>query len=235
MPALRRELKALEEKYALSKQHWSSSVESEIESAARRLGAIEQEITELHQSKKLGDTVRILQEKRNAAKVRLEILNAKIESLVYEQEILKRKVQLDIASTLSRLLKLDLSRQDEFIKANNIQFSFTDNVIAVEGATKFSESSAVVLRLLFHVALLSSSTRFPQMRFPRFLILDGIEDGGMELARSHNLQKIIVEECATFPAEYQLVFATSQIAPAFETNKYVVARAFTKQDKSLKV
>ncbi len=235
IPSLRQELKALEEKYALSKQHWSSGLENALESIARRLGAIEQEITELHQSKRLGDTVRSLQEKRSAAKAKLEALNAKIDSLLYEQEILKRKVQLDIAATLGRLLRLDLQRQDEFAVAKNIQFSFTDNVIAVEGATKFSESSAVVLRHLFHVALLSASTRFPEMRFPRFLILDGIEDGGMELARSHNLQKIIVEECANFPSGYQLIFATSEIAPDFETNKYVVARAFTKQDKSLKV
>ena len=77
----------------------------------------------------------------------------------------------------------------------------------MNGATQFSESSTVVLRHLFHLAMLSASTRLPDMRFPRFLLLDGIEDGGMELERSHRLQEIIVDECSTFDCEYQLLIS----------------------------
>ena len=142
-------------------------------------------------------------------------------------------MQLEVAQTLGRLLREDLNRQAEFQKADNIQFSFTDNIVAVEGATQFSESSTVVLRHLFHLALLSASTRIPEMRLPRFLMLDGIEDGGMELERSYRLQEIIVNECAKFTCDYQLIFATSQIAPKLENEKYVVARQFSENSRSL--
>lgn len=67
------------------------------------------------------------------------------------------------------------------------------------------------------------------MRLPRFLMLDEIEDGGMELQRSQHLQEIIVRECSTFQCEYQLIFATSQIAPSLDKPEFVVARAFSER------
>ncbi|MGK9007674.1 AAA family ATPase, partial [Citrobacter europaeus] len=114
-------------------------------------------------------------------------------------------------------------------------FSFTDYVVSVEGSTQFSESSTVVLRHLFHLAILSASTRIPEMRFPRFLILDGIEDGGMELERAYSLQEIIVAECEKFESNYQLIFATSQIAPQLDNEKYVVSRQFSEDSRSLAI
>ncbi|MDF3081477.1 hypothetical protein KPB01_10995 [Burkholderia sola] len=93
----------------------------------------------------------------------------------------------------------------------------------------------MVLRHLFHLALLSASTRMPEMRFPRFLILDGIEDGGMELERSYRLQEIIVNECSRFECDYQVIFATSQISPALENDAYVVARQFSENSRSLAI
>lgn len=128
-----------------------------------------------------------------------------------------------------------LTIRDKVNGERTVPFSFTDNNISVEGITQFSESSTVVLRHLFHVALLSASTRIPAMRFPRFLLLDGIEDGGMELARSHRLQETIVDECSRFDCEYQLIFATSQIAPQLDVENFVVARSFSEEQRSLQI
>jgi hypothetical protein len=105
----------------------------------------------------------------------------------------------------------------------------------VDGSTKFSESSTVVLRHLFHTALLSASTVVKEMRFPRLLLLDGIEDGGMELERAYRLQEIIVRECESFECSYQLIMASSQIAPSLNTADYVVGRTFTETERSLVV
>ena len=165
----------------------------------------------------------------------LTAADATIESLIFSQEERKKHVQLEVAETLVRLLKLDLPRQEEFQKAESVQFNFTDNKVWVNGTTQFSESSTVVLRHLFHLAMLSASTRLPDMRFPRFLMLDGIEDGGMELERSHHLQEIIVNECSSFNCEFQLIFATSQIAKTLDNDKFVVARSFSEQSRSLQI
>lgn len=235
MPDLRRQLKSLENKYTESGINWSSELETAIEGVARKVGGLEQEIKGLYENQRLAETVRQLQTKREAIRDHLNEIDSKIESLIYIQEIRKQKVQEEVASTLGRLLRQDLNRQPEFSRAKNIQFSFTDNIVSVEGATQFSESSTVVLRHLFHLALLSSSTRIPEMRLPRFLILDGIEDGGMELERSYRLQEIIVEECSRFECDYQVIFATSQISPKLENDAYVVARQFSESSRSLAI
>lgn len=235
IPALRQNLEALERDYAEVSHSWSTDLESAIEALSRQIGGLDQEIRGLYESQRLAQAIHDLQGRRDALTNRESEVHSTIESLIFSQEERKRRVSHEIASTLGRLLREDLHRQEEFRSAENIQFSFTDNTVSVEGATQFSESSTVVLRHLFHLAFLSASTRLEAMRFPRFLMLDGIEDGGMELARSHRLQEIIVEECSRFECDYQLIFATSQIAPQLDVEDFVVARYFSEDRRSLEI
>ena len=235
LPSLRQELKKLEKKYSSAAESWSSDLELALEAAAHDAGALDQEIKGLYENQRLASVIEELKKKRNSLVERISDLEFKITTLEDAQAKLKHEVSDQISSTLSRLLRKDLYRQAEFKTAQNIHFSFTDNKVAVDGSDRFSESSTVVLRLLFHVALLSASTKIKSMRFPRFLILDGIEDGGMELARSHLLQNIIAEECATYEVDYQLIMATSQIAPDLDNDKFVVGREFTEDDRSIKI
>lgn len=235
LPELRRKLYVLEQRYSESSQNWSSPVESALEERAREIGSLDQEIKNLYENQRLAETVRQLQEKKRSFESRISEIDSVIESLIYTQASRKTSVQTEVAVTLAHLLRKDLQRQREFQKAENVQFSFTDNVVSVEGSTQFSESSTVVLRHLFHLALLSASTRLPHMRLPRFLILDGIEDGGMEPERSYRLQQLIVEECEKFDCDYQVIFATSHISPVLEDVNYVVGRQFTKDNRSLQI
>lgn len=73
------------------------------------------------------------------------------------------------------------------------------------------------------------------MRLPRFMMLDGIDDGGMEKDRSHNLQKIIIDECSRYENEYQLIFATSEINPVYSESQYVVGEYYSPDNYSLNV
>jgi rubrerythrin len=235
LPLYRKQLLDLEQQYAESIQVWSSDVELEIENISRRIGVIEQEVRGLYETQRFASVIAELQNKRDKVSEEITKVNSTIESLVFAQEERKKVVSLEISSTLGRLLRADFYRQEEFRQAENVQFSFTDNMVAVEGATQFSESSTVVLRHLFHVALLSAADRIAEMRLPRFLMLDGIEDGGIELLRAHRLQEIIVEECSTFSHDYQLIVATSQIGPALDKPEYVVARSFSEDHRSLEI
>jgi hypothetical protein len=66
-------------------------------------------------------------------------------------------------------------------------------------------------------------------------MLDGIDDGGMEKERSHRLQEIIVDECASYDVEYQVIFATSEINPKIKDSDLVVGDFFTPDNRSLDV
>lgn len=235
LPELQKNLKDLERSFKKSSAVWSSDVETAITNTARELGVIEQKINNLLEHQRLASIIKDKQKHKQDLVSRDSELDDIIQSLILTQESRTKKIYLSITEKLGELLRKDLPRQAEFSKAESIQFSFSDNQIIVQGATKFSESSTVVLRHLFHLALLSASTRNPEMRLPRFMMLDGIEDGGMELERSHLLQEIIAEECSSFNCDYQLIFATSQISPKLEDDLYVVGRSFTEDDRSLKI
>ncbi len=151
------------------------------------------------------------------------------------EERLKDKIYDSVSTIAQELLQEDLPLQKEFITPESVEFSFTDNSVYVNGSKNFSESSAVVLRHIFHLALLSASMENHSMRLPRFMMLDGIDDGGMEKNRSHNLQEIIINECSHYEHDYQLIFATSEINPKFTESEFVVGEYYSPNNYSLKI
>lgn len=235
VPVLRQKMRSLEQKYFEATQNWTSDVEIALENSLREAGSLDQEIKGLYENQRLASVIKDLQDRRDSTLHKLSAIDSLIESLQYSQETQKQKVSFEVSSTVSRLLKQDLYRQEEFKTAEHVQFSFIDNQVVVDGSARFSESSTVVLRHIFHLALLTASTKIPAMRFPRFLMLDGIEDGGMELARAHRLQEIIADECASYEVDYQLILATSEIAPTLNTEEFVVGRAFSEEKRALHI
>jgi len=235
LPGQRQEMRSLEAKYVEAAANWTSEIEFALENATREIGALDAEIKALYENQQLASVIKDLQAKRDELTAKMRELDTLIETLTSSQDHRKRDVALAITRNLSRLLKQDLHRQAEFRTAENVNFSFIDNLVTVDGSSKFSESSTVVLRHLFHMAMLSASTKIPEMRFPRFLMLDGIEDGGMEQARAYRLQEIILRECLSYDVDYQVIIATSQIAPELDKPEYVAGRETTEDLRALEI
>jgi hypothetical protein len=235
IPLLSQRVRALERDYAAVAKSWSSEVEVAIEEAARKLGALDAEIRQSYEQQKLASVITDLQKRRDSLTAESKRLEESILRLEQKQAQRKVEVASAIDAAMVRLLKLDLPLQPEFVKAETANFDFVHNAVYVNNSRNFSESSAVVLRHVFHLALLTASVQKPFMRVPRFMMLDGIDDGGMEKERSHRLQEIIVEECATYEVGYQVIFATSDINPALEETNLVVGRFFTPEARSLDV
>jgi len=235
IPVLRAELKGLERDYARQSSTWNTEHEAKIQATAHRLGEVEQQIRQMLEFQKMGAVVAELTAKREALGAELERLRTTIETLTTAEVRRKADARHSVAVELIRLLRADLPRVAEFQNAEHVEWSFADNRISVNGSENFSESSTVILRHSFHLALLFASTKREYFRVPRFLILDGIEDGGLELPRSHHFQRLIVDMSAAIEVEHQIIYATSQIAPELEKPALVVGRAFTTADKSLDV
>lgn len=235
IPIVVENIKRLEREYATVSSTWSSEVEIALEELSRRLGVLDEEIRRAHDQLKLASVIADLQKKRDELTSELGRLEEKISSLEAQQEERMRDVSISIEETMIRLLKKDVPLQPEFIDAKSATFSFVDNVVTVNGSRNFSESSAVVLRHIFHLALMTASTQKTYMRLPHFMMLDGIDDGGMEKSRSHRLQEIIVEECSKYDVDFQLIYATSEINPALENSSLVVGKYFNPEARSLDV
>ncbi|WP_414445375.1 AAA family ATPase [Burkholderia sp. 22PA0106] len=235
IPIIGEEIKRLEKEYKAVASSWSSEVEIVLEETARKLGAIDEEIRQAHGRQKLAAVIADLQKDRDLLSSELAGLNEKIIALKQQQMARQLEVNGSVEKAMIRLLKQDLPLQPEFVNPKNVDFSFENNAVYVNKTRNFSESSAVVLRHIFHLALLTASMQRPYMRLPHFMMLDGIDDGGMEKNRSHKLQEIIVNECVAYRGEYQVIFATSDISPELEGTEYVVGRAFSSDHRSLDV
>lgn len=235
IPHLSQRVRKLEQDYTAEAESWSTDVETAIEDIARKLGALDEEIRQSYERQKLAAVITELQARRDALTAESSRLEEQIELLEQTQAQRKIEVADAICSAMMRLLKNDLPLQPEFVDPKTASFDFVANAVWINGSRNFSESSAVVLRHIFHLALLTASVQKSFMRLPRFLMLDGIDDGGMEKERSHRLQEIIVNECSTYDVDYQLIFATSEINPAFEETDLVVGRFFTSEARSLDV
>ena len=72
------------------------------------------------------------------------------------------------------------------------------------------------------------------IRLPRFLVLDGIENGGMEDDRSKNFQKVVVEALSRYETDFQIVFATKNIDESLNSKNYIVGEVYSESNKSLK-
>ncbi|MFP1910299.1 AAA family ATPase [Lonsdalea quercina] len=235
VPLAENELKRLEQEFFKDSKCWSSPQETVAGGIYREIGRLDEEIKRAYEDKKLIVVINELQERRDELQAEKNRLNDLIELHDKAEEQLRDKIYTSISTIAQELLQEDLPLQKEFMSPESVEFSFTDNSVYVNGSKNFSESSAVVLRHIFHLALLSASMENVPMRLPRFMMLDGIDDGGMEKDRSHNLQKIIIDECSRYESDYQLIFATSEINPNFSESEYVVGEYYSPSNYSLKI
>ncbi|GAA4746889.1 ATP-binding protein [Sphingomonas daechungensis] len=143
------------------------------------------------------------------------------------------KAYSEVATETVHFLHHDLPRQDSFQNAETVTFSFGEDKISVDGESYFSASSKVYLKNSFLAAFLFSAARDGQFRHLRFLILDTIEDKGMEPARSQNFQQLLVDRSSSIEADHQVIFATAMINPALDTDEFVVGRRSTHDTRTL--
>lgn len=177
-----------------------------------------------------------------------KILNLEniISGIKKEQEENKKKILSVIQEEGVFLLNNDLERQKEFTDAeprdlvinfsNNIVYLKTDNSERYKQYQKFSASSNFYLKVAARFAIFLASLRIPNMRFPRFIFADNMEDKGIEVERAQNLQEILIKHVNELNKEqnYQIIYTTSYITEKLKKSKYVVGQYYTKDNKSMK-
>jgi len=122
------------------------------------------------------------------------------------------------------------------MQAHEFVIDYSQNMAYISGANnKLSASSAFYLKMVARFALLFASLRVDSMMYPRLLFSDNMEDKGMEEDRSRNFQRILVQRLKEMGrTDYQVIFATSNIAPELNTPEYTIGEYYTQSNKSLK-
>ena len=231
--ALQEKVKLLENRYKDLAVDIGTEQQKILQSYYRQVGYLEREVENLAKNKEIIDQV----EKLTAEKEGLGLKISELKELIATRRHKQSELKLSVASLISKevvsILHNDLDRQKEFAEADYINFDFGKNSVSVDGANVFSESSTVFLKNAFLLGLLSASAKDSRMRLPRFLLLDGIENGGMEQGRSHNLQKLILRVSDDLTVDHQIILTTAEIAPEIEGTAATVGAYYSVDEKSL--
>ncbi len=231
---LRTKWEGANRKYQLINRSPSTELRSRARELHRQAGYLERQLEDLNGKAGVIKRIDVLSRRKAELTAEWSYLEDMIDAGQRSQERQLRTAYTRIADNVRTLLHADLARQDTFQKAESISFNFEEDRISVNGESFFSASSMVYLKNSFMVAFLQASMQDPKFRHPRFLILDTVEDKGMEPERSHNFQRIMRSISDKFSVEHQIIYATAMIAPELDETDYVVGRFFTHDERTLK-
>lgn len=204
---------------------------------SQRVGAIDARlisITSLMDIRSSIDSLRIEKEKISNE---LTGLQQKIDELEVMREKRRNIVRNAIVSQTKSILLKDLEEHNDFETLDDFSFSFEDDWFAVNGDPNISASASgmVVVKNSLFLGMLRAAINDKKIPYPKFLLLDNVEDKGMVGERVRNFQKAITEIMKGDEEKYQIIMTTSTLNPDLENKNYVIGPRYNKKNKTLNI
>lgn len=198
------------------------------------IGSLNREINELNSNKERFSKLYDLYGQRKALQTEVNDLGDKINKL--ESKLLGEltRKKLNLAEITLALLRADKDHEEIFVAGKSIEFDFAEDRVSIDNRALFSASSMVYLKNAFRLAMLKASCLDRSYLYPRFLLMDNIEDKGMEPPRSQLFQQEIIKMSESLTTEHQIIFTTSMIDPVINESDYCVGEFYTDKNKTLK-
>ena len=247
-------LKAKKQQLLTAQQQYDNAVhnvrttqDEQIDSLIQDIGYMEGDINQYRTMLEQAERYESLQKELVKLKTEEARLTKYIKAAEYHIEMSKRSIKHSISENGVYMLKNDRDRQTEFMNASDFEVDYKQNLAYISNQRiKLSASSEFYLKMAARFALLFASMQVPSMLYPRLMFSDNMEDKGMEEDRAKNFQRMIVKrlqeletrnlnpETGSQEPNYQLIFATSNIADELDTPEYTVGEKYTSDNKSLK-
>lgn len=199
-------------------------------------GFIEGEILQFRALLEKAELFEKLTERKNELKEEVDSLRGYIYNTEQRQFKLKENINLKIKEDGLYLLNNDLDRQEEFKNASEFFIDYSNNIAFLSTKySKYSASSNFYLKVSARFAIFLASLSIKEMRVPRFIFADNMEDKGIEPKRAQNLQKILIDKVTQFDQNsYQMIYTTSYISEELNNSPFCVGEYYTKTNPSLK-
>ena len=234
--ALQRDLDNAQQKYDYAVRNVRSTQDERIDELIQTKGYKEGEISQFLTLLESAEKYQRLEKELSDAEEEMGKLNHYINAADSKIKRQRNLIERSICENGIYLLHNDQDRQAEFRNASSITLDYGQNIIYLDdGHTKLSASSSFYLKMAARFAFFLASVQVDSMMYPRFILSDNMEDKGLEEDRSRNFQKILVKRLTEFGnPNFQVIFATSMIAPDLDKPQYTVGEFYTKDNKSLK-
>ncbi|EKO3533871.1 hypothetical protein K1L80_000424 [Vibrio fluvialis] len=199
-----------------------------LQNLSTEIGFCQSQIISLEDKKEQVSKVDVLQTKKAKAQKRITDIQAQLERITVLQENRYVSVYESIESKAKDLLILDGGYEIAFEEPEDIIFDFAKDKMFVNGRSKFSASSMVVMKNSIRFSIFSHAADDTYARLPNLILMDNIEDKGMREERSQNFQRHMVNVCGSIENEFQLIYTTSMIADELEGTTMCVGPFYPK-------
>jgi hypothetical protein len=205
-----------------------------ISEIASEMGFCKSQVLALEDRREHVNKVESLRLDKENSNISIQRLQDKLDQVNARQADRYNEVYGSIETKAKQLLAQDGGYEPTFDDVDvEVSFDFAKDKMFVNGRSKFSASSMVVMKNSIRLAIFLHAVDDKSARLPNFLIMDNIEDKGMVEDRSHNFQQIIVSECEKLQDEYQLIFTTSMINPELDGSAMCVGPMYEKGTHTL--
>ena len=241
IPILKTELESVET-LLLVKKTSLNTIEKPIKQVSQKaretlveIGRLNSEIQQLNLSKAKFSKLHELYEEKNKTQNELNGLKDKVNRLEGQLEKAMATKKKSISDLTKKIIQADTSHEETFVNAEKIEFDFGEDKVSIDDRVLFSASSMVYLKNAFRLALLQASCLDSSFLYPRFLLMDNVEDKGMEPERSQIFQHEIIRVSGEINIPHQIIFTTSMIADNLNNSSYCVGGFYCGANKSLKL
>lgn len=230
------ELYQIQKKVNQSMKDVRSVRDEKIDTLYSNIGFIDGEIVQLKTLLENASLFQALTSKENEISKEQDYLKRTIEDLIKSQERRMLRINQSIENKGLFLLNNDLRRQQDFAEAHDFNIDYRNNMAFISDKdAKYSASSNFYLKTSARFSLFLASLDNDEMRYPRFVFCDNMEDKGIEKERAQNFQRIIIEQAEkTNSNEFQLIYTTSFIPEDLDNTEYCVGESYTESNPSLK-
>lgn len=226
---------ALAREYLNLTRNYLTEADAQIDQLNSRLGYSERELIELQRERQLAEQMATLS--RTRAELNEDIARLKENITLWREQRDRQQgnVYRMIQERTAAILARDVHTEAEFTEESDVYFDFSEDRVTVNGKSGFSASSLTIIRNAFHLALHWVACTSPILRYPRFLLLDNIEDKGMTEQRSQNFQRLVAELSESTETAHQIIFTTSMVDPGLDESDMTVGERYSFTNKTLKI
>ena len=211
----------------------SDDREAQLLDIASEIGFCRSQILTLEEKREQVSKVDSLKAKKLKAIKKISDLQDELNRISAIQEQRYVEVYSSIESKAKSLLQLDGGYEESFKFPDEVTFDFAKDKMFVNGRSKFSASSMVVMKNSIRFAIFSNAADDEYARLPNLLLMDNIEDKGMQKERSQNFQNQMVKVTESINNDFQLIFTTSMISDELDGTEFCVGPFYPKGSHTL--
>jgi len=216
-------------------RHFLTEADAKIDELTRTVGYHDRELVDIERERRLAAELTDLSSRKETLGADIRALKASIDLWISQKQTRQASIYRLISKITAEILEEDLQSDIETVSEDGVRFHFGDDEVIINNKRGYSASSLTVIKNAFHLAMLFASCADSRMKYPRFVLLDNIEDKGMTEERSHNFQRTILKFSEATNVQHQIVFSTSMPDDTLENPKYTIGKKYTENEKSLNI